>query len=535
MQAFLEGGDYNGTKHAVNAQFSKNGFVFKGSGSYLNSADTLSKTSFLRHSAQVSQKVKWLIAGLRESQEQNQFKNRITSSLRTSSYEFFEWEAFASNADTLFRKIGISYKQRTDYLPSPDDLVRAAFAEERGVSLSLHKSPKQQFAASLKYRTLTIVSPDITAQKPDNTLVARAEHNARFLKGAFMSSTFYEIGSGLEIKKEFVYLKVAPGQGVYTWVDYNNDNIPQQDEFEIAAFPDEAVYIKVPVQTNEYIKVFTNQFSQTINLRPSAVWATKEGFKKFVSRFAALVAYKVDHKTSNDEPVEAYNPFFRTTDDRDLIAINSTFRSTLFFNQNNADFGTDVSWQDAKNKVLLNSGFDTRSNSYYELRIRWNISKKWELINASREGVKQSTSEFFHSRDYRIENYETEPRLSFQPNTYFRSSLIYKYTYKHNVAELGGQTARLQDFGAELKYNILSKGSFNMRTDFINIDYNDLENSSLSFEMLEGLKKGKNYTWNISWQRNLGNNLQLNLSYDGRKSEGNRVIHTGGATARAFF
>jgi hypothetical protein len=103
------------------------------------------------------------------------------------------------------------------------------------------------------------------------------------------------------------------------------------------------------------------------------------------------------------------------------------------------------------------------------------------------------------------------------------------------VAELGGQTALLQDFGAEMKYNILSKGSFNMRTDFINIDYNDLENSSLSFEMLEGLKKGKNYTWNISWQRNLGNNLQLNLSYDGRKSEGNKVIHTGGATARAFF
>jgi hypothetical protein len=53
--------------------------------------------------------------------------------------------------------------------------------------------------------------------------------------------------------------------------------------------------------------------------------------------------------------------------------------------------------------------------------------------------------------------------------------------------------------------------------------------------MLDGLKKGKNYTWTASWQQPLSKNLQLSLSYNGRKSENNKIIHSGGVQVRAFF
>jgi hypothetical protein len=36
-------------------------------------------------------------------------------------------------------------------------------------------------------------------------------------------------------------------------------------------------------------------------------------------------------------------------------------------------------------------------------------------------------------------------------------------------------------------------------------------------------------------QRTLGNNLQLNLSYNGRKSEAIKAVHTGNVQVRAFF
>ena len=58
---------------------------------------------------------------------------------------------------------------------------------------------------------------------------------------------------------------------------------------------------------------------------------------------------------------------------------------------------------------------------------------------------------------------------------------------------------------------------------------------SLAYEMLDGLNPGKNATWNISAQRNLGRFMQLSLNYEGRKSEGATVVHEGGMQFRAFF
>jgi hypothetical protein len=57
----------------------------------------------------------------------------------------------------------------------------------------------------------------------------------------------------------------------------------------------------------------------------------------------------------------------------------------------------------------------------------------------------------------------------------------------------------------------------------------------VAFEMLEALRPGSNYTWSVTWQRNVGKNLQLNLVYSGRKPAGINVVHNGGMELRAFF
>ena len=80
---------------------------------------------------------------------------------------------------------------------------------------------------------------------PENTVIGRVEYNLKLLKGALSFSTFYEIGSGLEQRRDFIYLKVNDGQGIYTWIDYNQDGVQDLNEFEIAQFVDQASYIRV--------------------------------------------------------------------------------------------------------------------------------------------------------------------------------------------------------------------------------------------------------------------------------------------------
>ena len=337
------------------------------------------------------------------------------------------------------------------------------------------------------------------------------------------------------MKKEFSYIEVATGQGVYTWIDYNGNGLKELNEFEVATFPNTATYIKIYTPTLDYIKVYSNQFSELLMLKPAAIWANKTGVRKFVSRFANQSAYRVDRKSTEAELTKAYDPFLAETADPRLITLNSSFRNTLFINQLSPDFGLDLTYQDLRNKILLINGFDTRQNKYKEVRLRWNISKQFWWDISYKDGRKISSSQYFGTRDFSILYYEASPKFNFQPNTAFRATVSFKYTDKKNAAEFGAQRATVQDYGVEVKYNVLQKGSLNVKANLIQIQFNGMQNTSLAFEMMDALQNGKNITWGFSYQRTMSNNLQLSLTYDGRKSESNNAIHTGGVQVRLSF
>jgi hypothetical protein len=544
FNTFLEGDHYNATKHSGTVLLSKKGFAVQYDGSLLAST-ALTSTDFYRHKSGISQRIDRITLGLKDEYEENKFSLGRRDSLLGNSYRFWEWQAYVQNADTTKNKYGLNYKQRTDYAvrynSGETTLAGSAFAESYGGFMELVKDPNNQLKLNAAYRRLEIRDPFLTIQKPDNSLVARGEYSFRVLKGLIFSTTYYEIGSGLEVKKEFSFVQVAAGQGVYVWNDYNGNGVKELDEFEISAFPNTADYVKVYTPTSDYIKVYSNQFSQVLNIKPSAIWGGKTGFRKFVARFADQASFRIDRKSTETDLAKAYNPFLVVPNDtsasafKTLVATNSSFRNTLFINQLSSVFGLDLTFQDARNKNLLVNGFDTRINTFSEAKLRWNMTKELSWNINYREGAKSSKSQFFGSRDYAIDYLEAEPKLNYQPNTSFRVAVSFKYTEKKNKTEFGGQHAELQDYGAEVKYNVLQKGSLNLKADFIRISFNGTQNTSLAFEMLDALKVGQNITWGAAYQRTLSNNLQLSLTYDGRKSEGTKAIHTGGAQVRAYF
>ena len=57
----------------------------------------------------------------------------------------------------------------------------------------------------------------------------------------------------------------------------------------------------------------------------------------------------------------------------------------------------------------------------------------------------------------------------------------------------------------------------------------------VAFQMLEGLRPGRNLTWRLLLQKNLTQYLDININYQGRKSETSQTIHTGNVQLRAYF
>ena len=108
---------------------------------------------------------------------------------------------------------------------------------------------------------------------------------------------------------------------------------------------------------------------------------------------------------------------------------------------------------------------DTATTEIYTLSLhdalpiwfRWNITRKFATIIIYNIGEKENSSEFFSTKDYKISYFETEPKLTFQPNTSFRMSLMFKYTEKRNklITEYSGdEKLNSQKISAEIKRNI---------------------------------------------------------------------------------
>jgi hypothetical protein len=523
------GDDYSGFKSRLFGKWSNNGFNANWNASYLKS-EAVEKNQFLRHKVFISKDFKKIRIGYKDDFERNTYF--LDTLLRTSSYLFYDHEYFLSNTDSSKINYKIFYRERLDLRSDSIKLRNAAKAKTVGIDLGLNFVKNQKLNLIINYRELKINDKSLIFQTPENTLLGRIEYDQSFFKNTINWNTFYEVGSGLELKRDFLYIKVPDGQGIYTWIDYNNDGVKDLNEFEIAVYKDQASYIRVFTPSNEYVKTFSNEFNQSLFLKPEKLWLTKTGFKKVVSYFSNQSRLRINRKTNNFKGNEAFNPFISTVRDTSLISSNAIIKNTLFFNRTGSVFGVDWTYQNNLTKTLLATGFDSRQNNFNDVSFRLNILRKYSIETSSQFGRKIVNADYTSGRNYDLVYYFVRPTFNFQPSTSFRASIITRYSEKKNV---DGEQAFVGELGTEVKYNQANKGSLQGSFSYISIKYTGAENSALGFEMLESLKTGNNYTWNIGYQRSVSKNLQISVQYNGRKSENNKPIHSGGMEVRAFF
>jgi hypothetical protein len=526
--------EYEGLKNALFTTYNLKGFIFKGDGSFLTTKG-INNTQFIRHKGTLSKGIGWLVLGVGEETEQNRFFiNQQSDSLQAASFEFISWNAFLRNADTTINKFLLSYTQRKDNAPLGNDFSAATFAEDITFSLGLLKNKNHKFRSKITYRKLQIVSPILSSLNPEENILARVEYVAKFLKSAITSNTYYEVGSGLEVKKEFSFIEVQPGQGTHTHVgDLNGNGVKDLNEFEVAAFQDQANFIKVFTPTNDFVRTYTNQFNQGIFLRPETKWGGEKGVKKMISRFSNRTNYRISRKVS--DKLDYYNPFIGNIADTSLVTLNLGFLNTIYFNRTGTKFGTQFTFQDNRDRSLLTNGIESRKNVNRALKSRWNLTRIYTVTLLMANGEKANNSEFFSNRNYELQIGEVEPKFIFQPNAKFRASILYNYKEKLNSLFLGGEELISQTAGIEIRYNLASKGSFRGTFNYIDNQFISNNNVSLDYEMLEGLLPGSNMTWEITYQQNLSKHMQLSVNYNGRKSEETPIIHTAGVQVRAFF
>lgn len=535
--------DRRGTYWGLNSKAQLNVGVWKGAkingkGSFVLSEDQQFNSSFLRHLVTFEQKVsKKLTLNLMEEEERNRTNNLVGDTLALTSFRYTVLGGGFDYGFTNNIKLAVNANQRLDYLPGNNQLNTVTTANNANAKFTFKNKKGTSFLWNSTYRELSINNAELVSVEPENTFLNRIDYKFKLWRGMLQSSSFVEIAAGSELRRQFQYVEVTPGQGVYTWIDYNNDSIQDLNEFEIAQFTDQANYVRVFLPATDFIKTYTNQFNQGLNINPARYFKRDTKVKKFITRFNNQFLAKLNQKISKDQNQRFQLPFQSSISDTNLISISSTLRNTVYFNRSNPIFGINYTYKTNQSKDLLTTGFEARELTSNDIDVRWNIKQKFTLRTKGTVSTKARASELFSAQDYEILSYELEPKLTYQKGSSFRVSINTALKDKRNAALFGGETSLFRKVGTEVTYNILKKGRMTGGVDYVNTTFSGEQTgtSPLLFDMLEGFQIGTNYTWNVNYTRTFKNNLQLSLRYEGRTSESARAVHTGNMQVQLLF
>ena len=126
----------------------------------------------------------------------------------------------------------------------------------------LIQNENTQLSIFANYRKLVNEEENV---EDEQSLNSRVLYNQFLFNKVLSLNTAYETNSGTLAQQEFTYVEVNPGEGQYTWNDYNNNGLQELEEFEISPYPDQAKYVRVLLPNQVFLKTHQNKFSQVVN------------------------------------------------------------------------------------------------------------------------------------------------------------------------------------------------------------------------------------------------------------------------------
>jgi hypothetical protein len=478
-------------------------------------------------------KGQWLRPGYAFAMEQHAVRSSDSDSLTASQQNFDEHKIYLKNGDSLQLDMELYYSIRNDRLPQQGHFDQATEARTVGFNINKDFGNGRRLGALLLHRESEHQLQNLPEK--EKALSARLNWTDHFFSRHLKTDLSYQLSNGRELKREFVFLQVPGGQGTHTWRDENGDGVQDLSEFYEAVYTDERNFIKVFVPSNEFVPAFSNSLQGRMSLDFPRVWRREVLWKSLLSRFSATTSWNSLKKTTEESLLPRLMPWQQEEKQEVLLALRQIWNAHLYFNRSEP-WSVDWRFMNRKQKQLLSQGYEWKARQGSELSFRWTLSSLWMIKSSLAKASISSRSDYLQDRNYQLDNWKFSPEISWRPFRTLRVAAGYSYDEKLNVWEQESNEKALSHEGLlNVRYTRANSGNLDAEFRLINIDFVGKEQSALGYELLQGLRPGRNYTWRLNYQQKLINGLQLILMYDGRKSPEKAAVHTGRMQLNALF
>jgi hypothetical protein len=521
--------NFNGNRHVASANLHLNRFNILSHSSFLNATSNINASTFFRSFNRISYSLNNSWIGSKIALENNEQKNSITKELTPLSQKFTSYEFFVGVGDStkVFAEIG--YKNRVNDSIRNNKLQQVNTSSTYYLNSKLIQNESTNLSLYVNYRTLK--NEDKT-KEDEQSLNSRLQYSQRFFKQFIQWNTIFETNSGSLPQQDFTYVEVEAGQGIYTWIDYNENGIQELEEFEIAQFQDQGEYIRVLLPNRVFIKTHQNRLSQTLTINPQQWSGEEKGVKKFWSHFYNQTSYLLDRKIKRDNNNININPF--ETNAKNQLGLQLNFRNVLFFNRGKQRYTTSYTYLSNKSRNILSIGFIENNLKSHQFDFNHKFATSWLINLQSSFDENQSVSENFASKNFNVDEVRYNPKLSYLLNDNTRFDVFYQYTNKDNtIGEF--ESLQQQKYGVSFTFANSQKAAISGEFNVFSNSFTGNPNTPVGYQMMEGLQPGKNLTWSLLAQKKLTKFLDLNLTYFGRKTESSQTIHTGTVQLKAYF
>ena len=522
----LEFGDsFKGNKHRFYGKLNEKKVSILFNSSLLNNESVLETGQFTRNFISTKYNLKKSWVGLLFNAENNKRKNINTSIISPLSHKFNEYEVYLGVGDStkVYSQIGLNFRN-TDSIQN-NKFERVNNSKTYYIKSTLLNSKTANLNTYINYRKV-----DNLNFKNEESLNSKIVYNQQLFNRFLSFSTVYQTLSGNLPQQDYTYIKTEPGQGFYTWIDYNNNGIKELNEFEIAQFPDQATYLRIILPTVKYIATHQNKFTQSLTINPQQ-WNSKKGFRKLISHFYNQTFILIDNKQQKQQKFNL-NPF--DLENTNLLGLNFNINNSIYFNRGIKKYSTTYSFLNSQNKNTTTIDDLENKMHIHKIQFEHKLGSFWQVNLEVSESENELKSLNYLNRNYTINNSSLIPKISYfyNDNTYFSAS----YELKNKENKLGDlESLNLQKIGFEVNYANNDKNVLKAEINLFNNSFTGNNNSPVGYQMLEGLQPGKNYTWNFLFYRKINDFLNLNINYLGRKSETSKTIHTGTIQLKALF